>query len=189
MPHVEFAYNRVVHSTTKFCPFEIVYGFKPTAPIDLLPLPVQERLNFDASKRAEFVKSLHDRAQINIWKMTKIYEKHVNKGQKKMLFEAGDLVCVHLCEDRFPQQRKSKLHPRADGPFKVFRKINDNAYEIDLPSTYGVSTSFNVSDLSPFFGLEESRTTLFEGGEDDTTMPASPTSPATSLIPAGPMPR
>jgi hypothetical protein len=27
-----------------------------------------------------------------------------------------------------------------------------------------VSTSFNVSDLSPFFGLEESRMTLFEGG-------------------------
>jgi len=31
------AYNREVHPTTKFCPFEIVSGFKPTAPIDLLP--------------------------------------------------------------------------------------------------------------------------------------------------------
>jgi hypothetical protein len=41
-PHVEFAYNRVVHSTTKMCPFEIVYGFKPNTPIDLLPLPLQE---------------------------------------------------------------------------------------------------------------------------------------------------
>jgi hypothetical protein len=50
LPHVEFAYNRVVHSTTKFCPFELVYGFKPTAPIDLLPLPMQECVNFDASK-------------------------------------------------------------------------------------------------------------------------------------------
>jgi hypothetical protein len=81
--HVEFANNRAVHSTTKFCPFETVYGFKPTAPIDLLPLPVQERLNFDASKRAEFVRSLHDRARINIEKMTKIYEKRANKGRKK----------------------------------------------------------------------------------------------------------
>jgi hypothetical protein len=48
----------------------------------------------------------------------------------------------------------------------VFRKINDNAYEIDLPSTYGVSTSFHVTDLSPFFGLEESRMTPFQEGED-----------------------
>jgi hypothetical protein len=56
LPHVEFAYNRAVHSTTKFCTFELVYGFKPIAPIDLLPLPLQERTNLDASKRAEFVK-------------------------------------------------------------------------------------------------------------------------------------
>jgi hypothetical protein len=53
LPHVEFAHNRDVHLTTKFCPFEIVYGFKPTAPIDLFSLPVQERVNSDASKRAE----------------------------------------------------------------------------------------------------------------------------------------
>jgi len=167
LPHVEFAYNRVVHSTTKFCPFEIVYGFKPTTPIDLLPLPMQERVNFDASKRAEFVKNLHDGARANIEKMTKMCEKRANKGRKKMLFEPGYLVWVHLRKDRFPEQHKSKLQPRADGPFKVLHKINDNTYEIDLPSTYGVSTSFNVADLSPFFGLEESRTTPFQEGEDD----------------------
>jgi hypothetical protein len=66
LPHVEFAYNRAVHSTTKFCPFEIVYGFKPTAPIDLLPLPMQERVNFDASKWVEFVKKLHDQARTTL---------------------------------------------------------------------------------------------------------------------------
>jgi hypothetical protein len=41
LPHVEFAYNRAVHSTIKFCPFEIVFGFKHTVPIDLLPLSMQ----------------------------------------------------------------------------------------------------------------------------------------------------
>jgi hypothetical protein len=84
-----------------------------------------------------------------------------------MLFESGDLVWVHLRKDRFPEQCKSKLQPRADGPFKVLRKTNDNAYEIDLPHAYGVSTSFNVADLSSFLGLEESRTTPFQEGEDD----------------------
>jgi transposase InsO family protein len=52
LPHIEFAYNRSLHSTTKMCPFQIVYGFLPRAPIDLLPLPASENLNFDATKHA-----------------------------------------------------------------------------------------------------------------------------------------
>jgi hypothetical protein len=48
LSHVEFAYNCSLHSTTKKCPFEIVYSFVPHAPIDLLPLPTSERMNFDA---------------------------------------------------------------------------------------------------------------------------------------------
>ena len=108
-------------------------------------------MNFDASKRAEFVKNIHDRARANIEKMTKLYEQRAYKGRKKMLFEPVDLVWMHLRKDRFPEQRKSKLQPRADGPFKVLRKINDNAYEIDVPNIYGLSSSFNVANLSPFF--------------------------------------
>jgi hypothetical protein len=125
---------------------------------------VQERVNFDASNQAELLKNLHEKARANIEKMTKKYEKHANKGRRKMLFEPRDMVWVHLHKERFPKQCKSKLQPRDDGPFKVLRKINDNVYEIDLPDIYGVSPSFNVADLSPFFGLEESRMTLFQGG-------------------------
>ena len=56
LPHVEFAYNRTVHSATKFSPFEIVYGFNPLTPLDLLPLPIDERASMDYKKKAEFVK-------------------------------------------------------------------------------------------------------------------------------------
>ena len=61
LPHVEFAYNRSVHSTTQLCPFEVVYGFKPITPLDLLPLPIQERTNMEASKRDDFVKKIHEK--------------------------------------------------------------------------------------------------------------------------------
>jgi hypothetical protein len=104
--------------------------------------------------------------------MTKRCEKQANKGRKKIVFGQGDFVWVHLRKDRFPDQRKSKLQPRTNGPFKVLHKINDNAYKIDLPSSYDISTSFNVTDLSPFFGFEESRTTPFQEGEDDEDITA-----------------
>ncbi|XP_057784959.1 uncharacterized protein LOC131002495, partial [Salvia miltiorrhiza] len=99
LPHVEFAYNRAVHSATKFSPFEIAYGFNPLTPLDLTPLP-----------------------------------------------EIG----LHMRKERFPEQRRSKLLPRGDGPFQVLERINDNAYKLDLPGEYNVSATFNVTDLSPF---------------------------------------
>ena len=39
LPHAEFAYIRAVHSTTQHSPFEVVYGFNPLTPLDLLLLP------------------------------------------------------------------------------------------------------------------------------------------------------
>jgi len=53
-------------------------------------------------------------------------------------------------KERFPQQRKTKLQPRGNGPFQVLERINDNAYKIDLSSEYNVSSTFNVADLSLF---------------------------------------
>jgi hypothetical protein len=50
LPHIEFAYNRSVHSTTKLSLFHVVYGFNPRTPIDLLPLPPSETTCFDASQ-------------------------------------------------------------------------------------------------------------------------------------------
>ena len=54
LPHVEFAYNRTIHSATKFSPFEIVYGFNPLTPLDLTSLPLSKRANLDG-KKTEFV--------------------------------------------------------------------------------------------------------------------------------------
>ena len=31
-------------------------------------------------------------------------------------------------------------------------RINNNAYRLDLPEEFGVSTTFNISDLIPFVG-------------------------------------
>ncbi|KAK1606826.1 hypothetical protein QYE76_030499 [Lolium multiflorum] len=172
LPHVEFAYNRAVHSTTELCPFEVVYGFKPITPLDLLPLPIHERVNMEASKRADYVKKIHEKTKELIEKKGKSNAARMNKKRKEMLFKPGDLVWVHFRKDRFPKLRKSKLKPRGDGPYKVLAKINDNAYSIDLPEDeFGVSNSFNVADLTPYDGEDlgasgyEEETSIARGEE------------------------
>jgi hypothetical protein len=68
LPHIKFAYNRSVHSTTKVSPFRVVYGFNPRAPIDLLPLPPSEMTCFDVSQRSKFILKMHETTKLNIGK-------------------------------------------------------------------------------------------------------------------------
>jgi hypothetical protein len=170
LPHVEFSYNRAEHSTTKVSPFQVVYDFNPRAPIDLLPLPTMERVHSDAKERADFILKLHASTKENIEKMIEKYKLAGSQGRKAVKLEPGDLVWLHLRKDRFPDLRKSKLMPRAAGPFKILEKINDNAYKLELPPEFGISPTFNISDLKPYLGEEdelESRATPLQEGEDD----------------------
>jgi hypothetical protein len=52
LPLIEFAYNRSVHSTTDYSPFEIVYGFNPLTPLDLIHLLVDETVSLDGNQKA-----------------------------------------------------------------------------------------------------------------------------------------
>ena len=184
---IEFAYIRSVHSTTNFSPFECVYGFNPLTPLDLLPLPVNERASLDGQKKAEKVKKLHESVQQHIEKKNEQYASKANKGRRQVLFEPGDWVWVHMRKERFPARRRSKLHPRGDGPFQVLAKINNNAYKLDLPGEYNISATFNVSDLSPFDVGDDSRTNPFEERGNDENQQAPLKDPLHVLV--GPITR
>ncbi|WVZ58116.1 hypothetical protein U9M48_008421 [Paspalum notatum var. saurae] len=152
LPHVEFAYNRAVHSTTKVSPFQVVYGFNPRALIDLLPLLTSERVHHDAKERADFILKLHKTTKDNI----------------------------------------EKMNERADGPFKIIEKINDNAYKLELPPEFGVSPTFNIADLKLYLGEEdelESRTTSLQEGEDDEDISSMLMSDTPSVVMHGPLTR
>jgi hypothetical protein len=82
LPHVEFAYNRSLDSTTKMCPFKIVYGFLPRAPIDLMLFPSSEKLNFDATQRAELMLKLHRTTKEN---MERTNAKHKISGESNWI--------------------------------------------------------------------------------------------------------
>ncbi|KAL4284973.1 hypothetical protein GQ457_16G018660 [Hibiscus cannabinus] len=104
LPHVEFAYNHAVHSATNMSPFEVVYGYNPTTPLDMLPLPFEQVMNRDGQSKVEFVKKLHQQVKENLEKRTRQYETRANKGKKRVTFDVGDWVSIHFRKERFPAQ-------------------------------------------------------------------------------------
>ena len=83
LPHVEFAYNRGTHRTTRQSPFEVVYGFNPLIPLDLIPLPLNTFfIHKEEVSRSEFVKKLHERVKNQIENQTKVYSTKGNRGRK-----------------------------------------------------------------------------------------------------------
>ena len=96
LPHVEFAYKRVVNSTTSHSPFEVVYGFNPLTPLDLLPIPIlDEVLCKDGDEKASFIKELHNDIKLQIENKVGKYVELANKRRKTLLFDVGHWVWLH----------------------------------------------------------------------------------------------
>ena len=121
-----------------------------------------------------YLKKMHEDTRHTIERQVQRLTTKLNLNKHPMVFNIGDLVWLHLRKDRFPNERKSKLHPRADGPFKVLARYNNNAYKIDIPrDKYSVSDIFNVKDPSPYHGDEDfdPRSDLSQGRGDDAEHP------------------
>uniref|UniRef100_A0A2N9FI46 Reverse transcriptase n=1 Tax=Fagus sylvatica TaxID=28930 RepID=A0A2N9FI46_FAGSY len=149
---------------------------------------VNERSSLDGQKKAEMVKKLHESVQQHIEKRTEQYANKANKGRRQVIFEPSDWVWVHMRKERFPARRRSKLHPRGDGPFQILEKINDNAYKVDLPGEYKSFATFNVSDLSPFDAGEDSWSNPFEERGNDGNQ-GGPSLKDPLQVPDGPITR
>ncbi|KAI5657893.1 hypothetical protein M9H77_26686 [Catharanthus roseus] len=93
-----------------------------------IPLLILLLRFLDGKQKAEFVKSIH--------------------AKKRVFFLPADWVWVHFQKERFPSQRKNKVHARGDSPFQALECIGDNAYIIHLPG-------------------EDSRINLFKVGADN----------------------
>ena len=60
MSIAEFAYNNSVNRSTGKSPFQIVNGYSPRTPIDLVPLPPHMRVSENVENFEKHIHDLHD---------------------------------------------------------------------------------------------------------------------------------
>lgn len=70
-----------MHTSTKFLPFEIIYGFNPLIPLDLIPFPIIEIASLDGKKKANLVKKIYEEAKQQILKKKEQVATRANKGK------------------------------------------------------------------------------------------------------------
>jgi hypothetical protein len=80
----------------------MVYGFNPLTLMDLIPLPVDERVSLDGNCKAQVVKTLHESVRQQIEKRILVYVTKASKGRKHVVFRPRNWVWVHMRKERFP---------------------------------------------------------------------------------------
>ena len=75
------------------------------------------------------------------------YKSHADLHRKHLELNEGDYVMIQIRSERFPPETVKKLNARSAGPYKILKKINSNAYIINLPSDLWISSTFNISYL------------------------------------------
>nr|GLL48175.1 uncharacterized protein LOC109163967 [Ipomoea trifida] len=174
LSQAEFAYNSSVHMSIGRSPFSVVYTKTPRHAVDLLHLPKVDGMHKSASNMAEQVKNVQEEVKAKLIASNAKYKAAADKKRRQQVFQVGEQVLIYLRKERYPAGTFHKLSPKKYGPFEIVRKINDNAYVVDIPDEWKISKTFNVADIFKFYPGQElypdeatSRTSFPQAGEYD----------------------
>ena len=154
----EFAYNNSVNRSTGKSPFQIVNGYSPRTPIDLVPLPPHMHVSEPAENFATHIHDLHAEIRRKISLSNEEYKLAADVHRRSKEFNVGDHVMVRIRPERIPKTFSKKLYARAMGSYSIIRKMGYNAYLLDLPNDMDISLVFNIEDLLPYRGTFEPST-------------------------------
>ena len=155
LPLIEFSYNNSHHASIGMPPYEMLYGRRCRTPSCWLE-PGEKQF-----AGPEIVQITADKVKIakEALRIARDRQKaYADKKRRPMVFNVGDLVMLKVSPwkgiIRFG--RRGKLSPRFIGPYKILKRVNEQAYQLDLPPELdGIHNTFHVCYLQKCLAKEE----------------------------------
>ena len=161
LSRIAFAYNNTPHTATKMTPANLVFGFKPNEPLNLLlnhnsgniPRPSLETTKPETAEFLEEFEGIRTMAKDALSQAQLHYEKSYNSSHLPLVFEVGDKVLVNVHSLRLPdvtEGKGAKLTRRFEGPFEITEKLSDITYRLNIPHTYDFHPVISIAHLEKY---------------------------------------
>lgn len=118
IPTAILAYNTTPHTSTKFTPYELVFGFPPTLPTAITQ-PPEFRYTYDdflSDLKLKLNKS-HEIARENLERSKETNKTYYDKNATHNEYKIGDLV--YLLVEHTTPGTSQKLRPLYEGPYEI----------------------------------------------------------------------
>ena len=144
---IEFAINNAYQQSIGTTPFRITYGQNPLTPVSLripkVENPIALQVNETLQERLQRAKKCLEAAQ----QRQKAY---ADQSRRPMEYKSGDEVLISTENMKRTVIGPPKFMPLWIGPFKIVKRVEPTAYELELASEMRMHDVFHVSLLKPW---------------------------------------
>jgi hypothetical protein len=162
LPYPEFSYNNSYQASLKMSPFEALYGRKCRTPLYLDQTGERHFFGHEIIQEAE--------KQVRIiWENLRVAQtrqkSYVDNRRRPLEFEEGVHVYLKVSPIRGLRRFKVKgnLSPHFIGPFRIFRRVGEMAYQLEQPDHLShVHDVIHVSQLKKCLRVPEEQLQMEE---------------------------
>jgi hypothetical protein len=155
LPYADFSYNNSYQTSLNMSPFEALYGRKCRTPLYWDQTGEKQFFGLKLIQEAEeHVRIIRDNLRVAQTRQ----KSYADNRRRRLEFEEGDYVYLKVSPLRGMRRFKvkGKLSPHFIGPFMIFRRVGEMAYQLELPASLSdVHKVFHVSQLKKCLRVPE----------------------------------